>query len=91
MPDKNKYGFSILHDKTKPTEKPESDISTHWDIEEDPSYVAEAAAEFYHSDCDGWESSWPVTVQIFDEAGQSKGIFSVELEFDPTFSASAVS
>ncbi|MCP4526758.1 MAG: hypothetical protein GY833_12750 [Aestuariibacter sp.] len=85
MSNENKYGFSIPYND-KPDHEPDDSFLTHWDIEEYPQYVAEAAAEHYH-DNDGHEASWPCTVQIFDATGVSRGIFTVEREYEPIFSA----
>ncbi len=46
---------------------------------------AEEVAEFYHDNCDGWESSWPIMLTIIDDRGEEHDV-SVDRDFDPTFS-----
>jgi hypothetical protein len=46
---------------------------------------AEDAAEYYHDNCDGWESSWPIMFTIIDDRGEEHDV-SVDRDFDPTFS-----
>ena len=50
----------------------------------DPSDVAEEAAQDYWDNCDGWESNWPNTFEIFSD-GKSVGKFRVQMESTPTF------
>lgn len=52
-------------------------------------WIAEDAAQSYHQNNDGWEDSWPLTFAISVE-GEYLGRFTVELEFEPTFSARQV-
>lgn len=54
---------------------------------DDPEWIAEDAAEDFHSNHDGWESSWPVTIEISYE-GKILGRFSVDMEARPHFTAS---
>ena len=49
--------------------------------------IAEEAAEDHFINHDGWESSWPVNFEIFDLENNTLGVYSVELENRPTFSA----
>lgn len=51
-------------------------------------WVAEDAAEYYHDNCDGWESSWPMEFTILDDKKKVLGTFIVERESVPQFSAS---
>ena len=61
-------------------------FETVWDID-DPEYMAEDAADHFYANNDGWESSWPVFFELYGD-GVSLGVFEVDLEFNPTFSAS---
>ena len=63
------------------------EIESCWDEGDEVEYVAQDAAEEYHNDHDGWESSWPCDFTIWNESGKNLGTFTVEREFDPTFSA----
>lgn len=63
------------------------DFESTWNPE-NSDYIAEEVAEDYFSNHDGWESSWPTDFEIFDLDGNSLGVYSVELEHTPTFSAS---
>jgi hypothetical protein len=51
-----------------------------------PRYIAQDAADDYHSNHDGWESSWPIkfTVQLQDGTERS---FNVDRDYDPVFFA----
>lgn len=53
-----------------------------WEVE----FLAEKAADDYFDNHDGWESDWPMDVEIFSD-GKSLGIFSVDMETVPQFSA----
>lgn len=55
--------------------------------EDNPEWVAEEAAKDYHSNHDGWEDSWPLDFELFTAAGVSLGVFTVEREAVPSFSA----
>ena len=61
------------------------DLETNWD-KGSPEYIAEDAAKDYYDNHDGWESSWPINIEVYD-GDKSIGLCSVELEHDPTFSA----
>ena len=50
-------------------------------------YIAEEAAKQYHQNHDGWEATWPLDFEIFLENGESLGIYTVEREYEPFFSA----
>lgn len=46
------------------------------------------AAEDYWNNHDGWESGWPLDFAIYEsEDGQELGVFKVEMETVPEFSA----
>ncbi|MDI6637075.1 hypothetical protein [Pantoea dispersa] len=53
-----------------------------FDLEE----IAQEAAEDFYENHDGWEAAWPREIEIFAD-GLSLGIFEVEREFTPVFSA----
>lgn len=65
------------------------EFESNWDSE-NIEYVAEDFAKFYHSNCDGWESDWPVTFIIKDITGKILGKVKVELEYSPTFSGTVM-
>jgi hypothetical protein len=58
--------------------------------EDDAEWLAEDAAEYEHTNCDGWEASWPLTFHLFTEGDVFLGAYSVEREYDPVFHASKV-
>ena len=62
-------------------------IESQWDHEEDAGWIAEEAAADFHSEHDGWESSWPLKLVLWLPDGTEIGTFTVEREFDPVFSA----
>lgn len=49
--------------------------------------MVQDAAEDYWSNHDGWESHWPLNIELFVD-GNSVGVFEVVMETEPTFSAS---
>ncbi|WP_419342750.1 hypothetical protein ACM1PE_06760 [Achromobacter sp. PD1] len=56
------------------------------DIDEEE---AEACAEDYFHNHDGFEANWPLTFALFDGmTGPEIGRWEVDLEFEPSFSAS---
>lgn len=58
----------------------------HFDPTDDLDFAAEEYAEYYHSNRDGWECSWPIVFYIADEDGKFLGRVSVERESRPHFS-----
>ena len=56
----------------------------------DLEYVVEEIAEYYHGNQDGWEDKWPIEIILYTENKDYLGIFTVELEFDPTFHANRI-
>jgi len=63
-------------------------LETNWDIEEDPDYIAQDAADDYVSGHDGWESDWPLTIALHDtEGGREISRMIVDMEHEPTFTA----
>lgn len=57
--------------------------------EEDGEYIAQEAAEDYHSCHDGWESIWPLVITIYSE-GRVVGKYDVERDVEPVFYATEV-
>jgi hypothetical protein len=55
---------------------------------ENVRFVAEDAGENYHYHHDGWEDSWPVKIEVWNSVGKSLGLFTVDREAVPQFSAS---
>ena len=53
-----------------------------------PEIVAQECGEDYHDEHDGWESSWPIKVYLYDGDGEPKGVFEVFMESQPHFYAS---
>jgi len=58
--------------------------------EDDLDYVVQDCAEYYHGECDGWESHWPLEIIVWDTNGIFLGLFFVEREYDPVFSATEI-
>lgn len=56
---------------------------------DDPEWLAEDAAEHFHRNHDGWEASWPVTIEVFHD-GLFLGRFEVDREAVPSFNATRV-
>jgi hypothetical protein len=51
-------------------------------------WVVEDCAEDYHHNHDGYESRWPLKFTLYaTEDGPALGVFDVEREYEPTFSA----
>lgn len=63
------------------------EIESQWDHEDDAKWIVEEAAADFHSEHDGWESSWPLELVLWLPDGTEIGTFTVEREFDPVFSA----
>ncbi|CDM92183.1 hypothetical protein L7G72_10185 [Xenorhabdus bovienii] len=49
--------------------------------------LAEMCAKDYNDNHDGWGAYWPIDIVVFSE-GRSVGVFRVEQEYNPTFTAS---
>jgi hypothetical protein len=49
-------------------------------------HIAEQLADYYHTQCDGWESSWPLDLTIIEPSGV-RHVFNVDRDFDPVFYA----
>lgn len=78
------YGRADYIDSLKDAYELTSKVNWDWD---DIDWIAEECAQDYFDNHDGWEAAWPVTFKIFDELGEIKGVFLVELENTPTFTA----
>lgn len=66
------------------------EIQSNFDPSCDGDWIAEQAAEDYHSHHDGWESSWPITLVISNRDGSIIGEYTVDREAVPRFSAREV-
>lgn len=55
--------------------------------EGDLSYVAEQAADDFHTNHDGWECSWPRQFKIIGPDDTVLGEFEVDRDVEPVFSA----
>lgn len=61
------------------------------DSDSDLEYLAEVAAADFHSERDGWEGVWPRTITLYDgKTGPELARFTVEREYEPSFSAELV-
>ena len=52
---------------------------------DDAEDVAVEAAEDFHTNHDGWESTWPINFEIIDADGISLGCFKIDCEAVPHF------
>lgn len=64
-------------------------IESNWN-ENQGEYLAEDCAEDYHSNHDGWEAYWPLTITLAREDETIIGTFSVEREHKPEFFATCI-
>lgn len=62
------------------------EFKSQWDLESS-EWLAEDCANDYHSNHDGWESQWPLTLRIWDEKGVVLGDWTVDRDYDPVFNA----
>ncbi|CAH3957884.1 hypothetical protein AAHD50_00895 [Enterobacter hormaechei] len=58
------------------------ELTSEWEFES----LAQDAALDYFDNHDGWESDWPLDIELFID-GESIGVFAVEMEHVPRFSA----
>ena len=65
------------------------DIPGNWTDEDDIGDAAEAAADAYWCNRDGWETQWPVTFDILRADGELIGSREVAVEMEPVFNAAA--
>ena len=65
------------------------DIPGNWTDEDDIGDAAEAAADDYWCNRDGWETQWPVTFDILRADGELIGSREVAVEMEPVFNAAA--
>ncbi|MEQ5622489.1 hypothetical protein AB7Y04_00850 [Providencia rettgeri] len=61
----------------------------NFSADDDLDSCIEECAEYYHHDCDGWESRFPCLFMLWID-DEYLGIFEVEREFEPVFSAKKV-
>jgi hypothetical protein len=59
------------------------EFETNW-TENNLEELAEATADNYYSEHEGWDASWPLTFQLFTTK-KNLGRFKIQLEFDPLF------
>ena len=59
-------------------------------VDNDLPFIASECAKNFWDNHDGWEGSWPMMFELYDNEMKSLGKFDVEQEYDPTFSASEV-
>lgn len=94
---KYKYAVHDTNDLTDPEDR--FDLVSHCDAENSWSedarrwscqLVAKEAAQDFHSNHDGWEHSFPITLSIFRTDGVPLGVFEVEREVVPAFHAREV-
>lgn len=52
--------------------------------------LANDAADYAFSNCDGWEWDWPVTFEIYTEDSRYLGSCCVAVEYEPMFYASVL-
>lgn len=57
--------------------------------EDDVEPCIEDCAKYYHNDCDGWEDEFPLNFMLWIDK-EYIGMFNVDREFEPVFSASEV-
>ena len=57
-----------------------------WDGVESLDTLAVDAAEHLWNYCDGWESVWPLVLELYIN-GTSQGQFKINMEYSPYFSA----
>lgn len=62
-------------------------LETTWS-EEDLEYMAGDMAEDYFANHDGWEANWPQLIRIVSMGGKELGLFEVDMEAVPHFTAS---
>lgn len=64
-------------------------IETMWDITDDidQGWIAEECADDFHSNHDGWESSWPIEFKLWSDKGVVIGVFEVDRDVQPVFHA----
>lgn len=67
----------------------ESEQELHED-RSDREFLAQLAAEDYHSEHDGWEDSWPITLTIWLADGTLIGRFEVDRDYEPVFYVSRI-
>ncbi|WP_099143351.1 hypothetical protein [Xenorhabdus kozodoii] len=82
--EKIEYAVTDVNDLTDPSDRYELENPV-WDGSY-PRYLAGECAYDYYNNHDGYEDNWPIEITVFNN-GESIGTFSIELEFDPVFSA----
>ena len=80
---KTTYKYEIENDG----ERYEFDHNGASDWETGRVWIAEAAAEDFFHNHDGWEASWPIEFSIFEAGDKFLGTFSVDCKAVPQFLA----
>ncbi len=66
------------------------EFETNWGLE-NLQYVAEAGADQFFHEHDGWDYDWPLKFALFDAITEERlGVFEVQLESVPTFYAKEI-
>lgn len=70
-------------------EKDIFDDHQYFDVDgpDDYGYYAEKIADYYYSNCDGWEAHWPLVFTLWKDKDTLLGKFTVIMEAVPTFYA----
>lgn len=63
------------------------DLTGEWEADDDLEEMAEAAAQDYWSNHDGFEARWPLTFDILLPDGGLIGSAVVEMDTEPAFTA----
>lgn len=81
----SEYGYKV-HSYGSASELYYFDTGFDWD-EDDACLLAEECAQDYYDHHDGWESKWPLDIEVFRN-NESLGLFTVEQDIEPVFSVS---
>ncbi len=85
-PDENVYEYRIVgSDAEDHRTRMNPSSSFTWEPF-DPDELAQEAGEWEFHNCDGYELSWPQKIEVWKN-GERLGLFSVEVEAVPQFSA----
>ncbi|MBQ0207862.1 hypothetical protein J7S50_01480 [Providencia rettgeri] len=61
----------------------------NFSADDDHECCIEECAEYYHHDCDGWENQWPLLFMLWID-DKYLGMFEIDYEYNPAFSAKKV-
>lgn len=86
MNESGTYWYSVGNSSTRYC------LETNWHDVDDPvvrRWLVDECAEDYHSNHDGWEDSWPLTITLWESESSNNGwSFEVEREMAPEFHVS---